>query len=89
MIIRAKYVKIKQPQKAASSAWTGSVDYPDAELDRLIDGGDLTAAGTYLNDMVKIAREMRDLRALDNYAKYEKKIHFFKTSQSQASRQKA
>jgi hypothetical protein len=46
----------------------------DEQLDRLIADSEFREARNYLNDMIKIAKEMNDQKALANYRKYEKKI---------------
>ncbi len=49
-------------------------DFTDPDLDRLIAQGKLSEAREWLNDMVEIAKEMNDSKAVRNYRQYQARI---------------
>jgi hypothetical protein len=65
--------KAAPPPPTASS--TPDPDFRDDHLEELITDGRLGEARTYLREMIKMAREMSDMKGVRNYAQYEAKIN--------------
>lgn len=81
-IIRAKYTarykkgRGQTGDTGGTMAGTAPVDieFSDITLDRLLEDGKLSDARAYLEDMLRIAKDMSDEEGLKNYSSYQTKI---------------
>ena len=69
-----KYSKMHMPAPVVAPLPDGDPDFSDDELDALIKAGRFSEARKILSDLTGIARQLRDMKLLGNYHKYELRL---------------